>query len=295
MKIDFRDLINLNEVILSHSTVPHEPGIMCTSTATTLLYENQSKYPREVRWLDCRVSPPKAASGTNITVTQQNNMWDMRYVSLGDKQLLITSHRYEGVNAYNVKTDKLEWKVDGGNLPWIERIDVEALSLDGVGHLFVADDLNKCVHVLSVADGSYLGHVLRATDDKPGKWRLRWCKSISCLVLGKVENVQYYQLKVVKVFDLPTQAIGAASNQKKIGAALNTQHATSVQSNKSATVGKSTENTGTIKIAASVKAINPTTTATKPANAKNSQVNNVANHRPQKKPKGKINFLGGFS
>ena len=91
----------------------------------------------------------------------------------------------------------------------------------------------------------------------------------------------------MKVFDLPTQATGAASNQKKIGAAINTQTATSLESNKSATVATPTENTGTIKIAASVKAINPTA-ATKTTHAKNSQVKKVANHKPQKKTKGKI-------
>ena len=234
MEIEFRDLINLSEVILSHTTAPHEPGIMCTVSATTLLYENQSKYPREVRWLDCKVAPPKAASGTNITVTLQNNIWDMCCVKDGDKQLLITSHRYDGVFAYNIKTDKWDWHATC-KVPGAEKVDIEAITSDGHSHLFVADELNKCVQIFSISSGQYLGHVLASeSNNLVAKWRVRWSNAVSSLIVAKMKN-SYYHLNVTNIsaqIGLPMKKIDGLTKNTSVNVLTNKKSGPSTKSDK---------------------------------------------------------------
>ena len=109
-KIDFLQIKEPKKLLYSHSVAPHQPGVLCSASPTTLLYEDQSKTPCEVRWLDCNFSRPKPTHGPNITYTQQNNIWDMCLVTHGNKEVLVTSNGIHGIKVYNVDTDKIEWK-----------------------------------------------------------------------------------------------------------------------------------------------------------------------------------------
>ena len=114
MKLYYHDVSNLNEIVHTHSVAPHIPGPLFTSSPTTLLYEDVSKYPPAVRWLDCRTSPPQPLHGMNITHTQQIQVWDMCFVQQNDKKLLITTRGQRGgLYGYDADTDKLEWIVKG--------------------------------------------------------------------------------------------------------------------------------------------------------------------------------------
>ena len=59
MVIEFYDIQNLNELVLSYSVAPHHPGAMCTVSQTSLLYVDLAEQPRGVKALDCSRAHPK--------------------------------------------------------------------------------------------------------------------------------------------------------------------------------------------------------------------------------------------
>ena len=206
-EIEFYDINNLNEVLVTFPVAPHLPGRLCstsdpTSGATSgskLLYEDESKHPHVIRWLDCSTSPPSPATGSNVThIRIQSGIHDMCCAHVKGRQFLITAHGHKGISGYDASTDKLEWNFEGKVGYSGEAISPQALTTDGRGHLFVCDKQNKCIQMFSVVGGAYLGTVLgtgRNALRKP--WRMRWCDdSASLIVVHKKEK--YYRVSIVK-------------------------------------------------------------------------------------------------
>ena len=97
-EIDFYDINNLNEVLVTFPVAPHLPGRLCSTSGSTsgskLLYEDESKHPHVIRWLDCSTSPPTPATGTSVThIKIQSGIHDMCCAELKGKQFLITAPR----------------------------------------------------------------------------------------------------------------------------------------------------------------------------------------------------------
>ena len=180
-EIDFHDLENLNNVLLAHAVTPHRPGRLCSASSTTLLYVDNSKVPREVRWLDCSTSPPRPTSVRNITHTQQDNIYDICCIQHKDKQLLITTDKSDGINAYNTKSNKREWCVKGDLEGADENICPQRLMTDGRGHLFIIDKNNACIQMFST-DSVYMGPVLREKRFYE-LGEIQWCKATSSAVI----------------------------------------------------------------------------------------------------------------
>ena len=166
---------------------------MCASSSSSiLLYEDVAKLPHEVRWLDCSASSPKSVQGRGITHTQQNFIQDMCCVDIGDKELLITTKGFGGgVYAYNTKTDKMEWSVEG-KLPGIEKnVRPVGVTSDGHGHLFVSDNENKCIHMFAT-DGGYMGALLREEVQTLSQLAgIRWSNKFSSLLVVHMVNERY--------------------------------------------------------------------------------------------------------
>ena len=182
-QIKFRDAKDLKKILKSHTVAPHEPGVMCTGAAPSiLLYVDESKTPREVHWLDLSGSKPKPAAGKCIIHTQQTEIYDMCFVDYGDKQLLIVAADDEGLFAYNTRTDKLEWKVVGKQSEMEENMLVTGVATDGRGHLFVADDGNKCIRMFSVSDHSHVKCLVKGVETIGNPDFVRWCEKTSSLL-----------------------------------------------------------------------------------------------------------------
>ena len=189
-KIDFLDVKDPNKVLYSHSVEPHQPGVLCSASATTLLYEDQSKTPREIRWLDCSFSRPKPAHGPNITYTQQNNIWDMCLVTHDNKEVLVTSRGQRGIKAYNVSTDEIEWKKKYGLRE--SGLDLSGVTTDGRGHLFACDLNHACVQIFSVSNGKYLGRLPNFGRVLCNPVMIRWRHDNSSLLVVHKKRNQYY-------------------------------------------------------------------------------------------------------
>ena len=164
----------------------HLPRHLCMAGPSTLLYENLSTTPCEVRWLDCSTSRPKAASGVKVTHTEQNNIWDMCTVQYKGKLLLITTCGSNGVFAYNTEADKLSWRTTHSGSR--RQIGADSVTTDGHSRIFVSDYINKCVRMFSL-EGTHLRSLLR--DRRNSELQMRWCNGISSLMVAQLRGEQY--------------------------------------------------------------------------------------------------------
>ena len=119
---------------------------------------------------------------------------------VGDKQLLVTTRGKDGITAYNIDSDKLQWSVKG-KLPGMETVlNAWGLATDGYGHLFVCDYDSACIHKFS-ARGVYIGAVLKKGDQGFGQpWGIN-CYARSSLIVVHITKAQYQISKVQDALD----------------------------------------------------------------------------------------------
>ena len=79
-----------------------------------------------------------------------------------DGLLIVTPRGPQGIHAYNVETNSLQWKRE------IEGMARAGVAPDGHGHLFVFDGDNGCIHMLSVSDGHYMRCLIKQGDQGLG-------------------------------------------------------------------------------------------------------------------------------
>ena len=182
-QIKFRDVKDLKKILRSHTVAPHVPGVMCTTVAPSiLLYVDESKNPRDVHWLDLSGTKPKPAAGKRVIHPEQKEVYDMCFAQYGGKQLLIVAADDEGLFVYNSETDKLEWKLSGTPSQTEDKMLVTGVATDGRGHLFVADDGNKCIQMFSVSDGTHIRCLLKDENTLSNPDIIRWCQKTSSLL-----------------------------------------------------------------------------------------------------------------
>ena len=190
-EIVFHDVVDLSVIVLTYSVTPGRPSRLCTVSSTTLLYIDDSKLPREVRWLDCMTSPPRPTSGKQITHTQDDVIGDLCCVEHPNKQLLITVHKSSGINAYNTSSNKREWCVSGELTEGDDNICPRRIVTDGCGHLFVIDTGNDCVQMFST-DSVYMGRLLEEEECCLGKLsKIDWCSKTSSVVVVHKRKRKY--------------------------------------------------------------------------------------------------------
>ena len=108
--IEFRDTDNLSKIIYNHSVAPHKPGRLCTVGSSFLLYDDRSKRPRDIHWLDCSGDKPKLLKEKSFT-TSLRDMWDFVRVQNVANELIIGVDPEKGIHCYNTVTKSLEWSV----------------------------------------------------------------------------------------------------------------------------------------------------------------------------------------
>ena len=164
------------------------------------MYADGSKESIEVHQLDLSGSSPKTAAGKHVIHTEPDEIGDVCFVQDGDKQLLVAAAGDAGLFAYNTKTDKLEWKVDGNVTGMEEAVDVRGVTTDERGHLFVADYNNEYIHMFSTSEGQYLGRLMKGVETLGNPGRVYWIADTSSLVAAcllqdkwhlKLINIQY--------------------------------------------------------------------------------------------------------
>ena len=107
--------------------------------------------------------------------------------------VITTADGPEGIHAYNVDTNKLEWKKE------MEGMKKAGIVSVGHGHLFICDWDNKCIHMLSVSEGHYLGYLVKRGDQGLGSpSRAAWSEEKSSLIIAHTKNWKWY-ISIIKV------------------------------------------------------------------------------------------------
>ena len=189
-KIQFRNRENLGESFFNYSVAPHKPGALCSVSPSILVYENISKNPRQLHWLDCSEADPKSlaiTADTNFTVVQ-----DVCTAELEKEKLLIviSYDANELIHAYNSTTGELKWSAETRTPTgtFISR----GVAGDGNGRLFFADNTNDCIQRFSASDGQYMGCFMKRGDQGLGHvTRLGWNEATSSLVVGHLDGDKY--------------------------------------------------------------------------------------------------------
>ena len=188
--INFHDANKLSKIIQSYNVSPRVPTRLAVLPPSVLLYEDVSKVPHEVRWLDCSGSVIKPADDLHVTQTRQRFTQDMCCTKIGGKTLLVTTSGFGGtMQAYNAANNNVEWIVEG-RLPGMRiAMKPHGVTTDGQGHLFVCDSANKCIQMFGV-DSEYMGGVVKEeTQHFDQLCAIWWSLGTSSLILVHRNNL----------------------------------------------------------------------------------------------------------
>ena len=190
--IEFRDASDLSRILHVHSVLHHEPVMLSTTTApSVLLYVDWSKTPFEVHWLDLSNAQPKPAAGRIPIQTQHSEIYDMCFAQDGNRQLLVVAVGQEGLFAYDIETDRLAWKVG-------ENLGYAGVTTDGRGHLFVADYDNRCIHLIRTSGSIYAKFWMKFPDALGHPARIHWSEHTSSLIAACWSNGKWL-LNIINV------------------------------------------------------------------------------------------------
>ena len=73
--IEFRSE-NLDQVLKTKSVAPYKAGRLCTISPSNLLFVDESKSPREIRWMDC-TKEPKVLQ--RVISTNHKDIWEIQF------------------------------------------------------------------------------------------------------------------------------------------------------------------------------------------------------------------------
>ena len=190
--IEFRPVGDLNKIVFS-LPISGDPAALCTQAPSQLLYQNKQAKPYRVRRVDCSATPPTLHEVTSIVHDGREYVWRMCSPS---RDLLVVTRYKEGVFCYTLKGE-LKWRVSGKLRQMELDIDARGVTADDQGHLFVCDESNRCVHLLSATDGTHLGVVVKALVEGVGKPReVAWHQESASLVVAHEKDADYYFLSV---------------------------------------------------------------------------------------------------
>ena len=182
--IEFLDSESLDSVGRTVPVSPNRVGPLCKSPSNKLRFADTSQRPNVIRWVD------SWASGSLLTHTSFHETFRMIETKSGGKKLVIITygnyHSIRGeLHAYNTKTDELEWSVGDVLLPGMKSvIKAQGLTVDDQGHLLVCDTNNECVQMFRVADGKYLGPLIKEGEHNLGLPRfIGWSSRLSSLIV----------------------------------------------------------------------------------------------------------------
>ena len=193
--IEFRDLNNLDEILYTHSVARNKPGRLFPVSPSILLFGCGTVEGPEIHWLDCSAIPPKEVSQKNVIFPTENIIWEMCFVNeeKNRKRLIIITAGNERIYAYNVDTKSLEWKTE------IKGMKQVGIVSDSHGHLFICDLENKCIHMISVSDGQYMGCLIERGDQGMGSpvWGV-WSEETSSLIVAHRRDFKWF-ISVIKI------------------------------------------------------------------------------------------------
>ena len=149
---------------------------------SNLMFVDESKSPREIRWVDC-TKEPKVLQ--RVIATNHKEIWEIQFSREGGLVLVIAAPGSEGFHAYHQGSGALKWSVVD-KFPGLEKkIWPCAMANDEKGRLFVCDSTrgNNCIQMFRVVDGNYLGCLIKGDEDLRNITRVLLCEEIKSLIV----------------------------------------------------------------------------------------------------------------
>ena len=186
---------------------------------STLLYEYRGITPSQVYALDCSSGKPMDIGQVRVTrVTapplegvrepRGTDIRDMVVVEDAHKQraLLVVSDDLSNVHAYDLETGAVAWRLRW-RLPGMgARCEGAGVTSDpGRGLLYLCDraEGNRCIQVVRVSDGQYLGSLEVVEDQWVGACsEITWCEEARALVVIHWRRGRDY-ITAIRVEGLP--------------------------------------------------------------------------------------------
>ena len=218
-RIEFRDAGDLSRVLYSHQVARGQPGRMCVVASSTLLYEYRGISPSQVYALDCSSRKPRDIGQVSVTRTAaptldgvresgSTDIRDMVVVEDSHRQraLLVVSDELSNVHAYDVETGAVAWRLRWRLPGMVARCEGTGIAADPRrGLLYLCDRAqgNRCIQVISVGDGRYLGCLEVVEDQWVGTCsEITWCEEARALVIIHLRQGRDY-ISVIRVEGLP--------------------------------------------------------------------------------------------
>ena len=152
----------------------------------------------------CSSSSATGTTLSGITNTRENYIEDICCVEDSDEPLIITTHSLKRrLCAYNSRSNEREWVVKGK--------DMQGVTTDRRGHLFVCNSDKGCVQVYST-DGRCLGVLISEGDGGLGKpMKIRWHeRTRSAVIAHLIRNIWHISSVRVDLWRTNLQANSCA-------------------------------------------------------------------------------------
>ena len=168
--MSFRKAGSSEQVVYQLLALHGSPTVACLTSPSILVAVVNGTTMRSFNLDTC--FPPDVAYSPLAEVID-----DLCYTTDYGTPMLITCHHLGWIHIRNMDSKKCRWK-DLSNTSNIVRgvqksIRPISVTSDGHGHLFVSDNANMCVHMLSLRDWWHIGIVMGPESGIPR--RIRWC------------------------------------------------------------------------------------------------------------------------
>ena len=189
--IDFRPVDNLEEVLYTLVDKAWDKCEKMSSPSQLLCHHNDTN---EVFLVDCSVTPPtRTDHHTYIADAEATaNVTDM----CTSNDILVILKSNKDVCAYLLNESELKRRVSG-ELPGMEYcMFPTGIAVDEQGYLYVCDNNNRCVHILSDQDGTHLGVAVKEGMQGVGiPYTVAWHSDSASFIVGH-EKGKFYHLNI---------------------------------------------------------------------------------------------------
>ena len=185
-----------------------QPGCLSAYSSSKLQYEVRWTSPREIRWLDCSTCPPQPVDTSCVTHKKGNQIYDMCHFMDAGEPILVATHGVLGLYAYDTFENEVLWTAKGRCAGMEQEMNARGLATDELGHLFVSDSNNTCIHVISTDRNQYLGTLVKEENQD---LVICWCNSIASLLVAYTLDRKTYHVNLIR--DTSLEIPGAADKQ----------------------------------------------------------------------------------
>ena len=132
--------------------------------------------------MSCQTIPPTTSDIDSYL--HQTTASDISLISHKDTQFVAICSSGRGIICFDNNFNKSLWAIRGAVRGCDTEMEAEGVTTDDMGHIFVCDSENSCIHMFSTS-GIYTDTILRAEEAGLGKLlKVKWCSTTGSVVVA---------------------------------------------------------------------------------------------------------------